>query len=67
MTLCGSLSRAALERGVTEKAVVRPLSKTDLRHEFWFQPVKLIHFFDGDAFAEMAAVGQEIGKWTFTR
>jgi hypothetical protein len=53
---------------VTEKTVVRPLGKTDLRHELWFELTQLFHFFGGDAFAEMArAAARQIGKWTFTR
>ena len=54
------------ESRVTKKAVVRPLSKTDLRHELWFKPTQLFHFFGGDAFAEMArAAARQIGKWAF--
>src|SRR4029079_10335915 len=56
------------ESRVTKKAVIRPLSKTDLRHQLWFKPTQLFHFFGGDAFAEMAgAAGRQIAKWAFTR
>src|SRR4051794_12389842 len=56
------------ECGVTEKTIIGPLSKTDLRHQLWLQPAYLFHFFRRDAFAEMArATARQVGEWTFGR
>ena len=53
------------KRRVPEQAVVRPLGKTDLRHQLWFQPAQLRHFFERDPFAKMTLPARrQIREWT---